>query len=165
MKLPIVAFVFLLSLLIGGLVHSSSSALPPLVASHFAAGGAANGFMARGSYVTLMVALTVGLPLLFAVISSVIAKVPPERVSLPNRDYWFAPERRAGTLAFLQWHGTLLGVMIAVCLGFLHWLVLSANATQPPMFPESAFLTGLPVLLAAVAVWIGALFVRFRRPA
>lgn len=159
-----VAVALLPSLVIGGFVYLSSSALPPVVASHFAAGGAANGFMARGTYVTLMVVLTVGLPLLFALLSSLVAKVPPNRVSLPNGDYWLAPERRAATLAFLQWHGAFLAVLIAAFLGFVHWLVLRANAVQPPLFPESAFLAALPLFLVVLAAWIGVLFLRFRRP-
>lgn len=156
--------VFLLSLLAAGFVYFSATELPPVVASHFAAGGAANGFMARGSYVAVMVTLTVGLPLLFAFLTSFVARLPPNRVSLPNGDYWLAPERRATTLAYLQWHGAMLGVLLALFLCIVHWLVLRANAVRPPLFPESAFLTVLILFVAAVGVWIGALFLRFRRP-
>jgi hypothetical protein len=164
MKARIFLVALCVAILAGAFVYLSSSGLPPVVASHFVAGGAANGFMPRGTYVGLMVALASGFSLLLPVLVSMVDSVPLERFNLPNRDYWLAEERRADTLAFLHWHGAFLGVLIAAFLCFVHWLVLRANAVQPPLFPERTLITALPLFLLVMAVWIGALFLRFRRP-
>lgn len=164
MKARIFLVALCVSLLGGGYVYFSAQHLPPVVASHFVAGGAANGFMPRGTYVGLMVALTSGFSLLLPVLASIVDFVPPERFNLPNRDYWLAEERRADTLAFLHWHGAFLGVLLAAFLCFVHWLVLRANAVQPPLFPERTLITALPLFLIVMAIWIGTLFLRFRRP-
>lgn len=157
-----IAFVLLLSAA-AAFEALSSRSLPPVVASHFAAGGSADGFLPRGGYVALMLSLTVGLPLLLVLLSSLVRLLPPRLINLPARDYWLAPERSAETRAFLQWHGAFLGVLLALFLCFVHWLVVRANALQPPVFPESPFFAGLALFLAALVTWIGVLVRRFRR--
>jgi serine/threonine-protein kinase len=143
----------------------SSGSLPPKVASHFVVGGAANAYMPRGAYVELMLEVVVGAPALLIAVSTLVRFVPTRFLNLPNRAYWLAPERRAETLAFLQYHGAFLGLLLAAFLCFVHWLVVRANAQHPPLFPESSMNTGLVLFLAAVVVWLGVLVVRFRRHA
>jgi len=143
----------------------SSSPLPSVVASHFVAGGAANGFMPREIYVALMLALAAGMPLAIALLASAVLAIPQRLLSLPDRDYWLAPERGDAARAFLFWHGVLLGVQLAAFLCFVHWLVVRANLQHPPRFPEALFFPGLTGFAVLLVVWIGALFVRFRRPA
>lgn len=152
-----------LLLLAAAFVIVSSISLPSVVASHFAGGGAANGFMPRGAYIAVMLSATVGLPLLLLFLSSLIRRVPPQFINLPNRDYWLAPERSAGTFAFLQLHGASFGVLLAIFLCFAHWLVVRANAEHPPLFPESLFLAGLMLFAVALVAWLGVLVVHFRR--
>lgn len=163
LRLPMGALIALL-LAAAGFVHFSSVSLPPVVASHFAAGGAANGFMPRNGYVTLMTALVVGVPLLLAGVSSLVAFMPVNRINLPNRAYWLAPERVDETMAFLQMHGRYFAVLLAAFLCFVHWLVVLANGQQPRLFPERPFMAGLILFLFATLGWIGVLIARFRRP-
>lgn len=141
----------------------SGQSLPPVVASHFAAGGRADGFMPRSAYLGLMLFITVAVPLLLAFTHGVVRFVPPQLVSLPNRDYWLAPERAAETFAYLRRHGMLMSALLAAFLCFVHWLVVRANALQPPRLPESWFIAGLVVFLLALAVWLGVLVAHFRR--
>lgn len=141
----------------------SGQSLPPVVASHFTAGGNANGFMPRGAYLGLMLSITVLVPLLLALGHGVVRLVPPQFVSLPNRDYWLAPERAAETFAFLRQHGMLMSGMLAAFLCFVHWLVVRANALQPPRLSEAWFISGLVVFLLALAVWLGVFVAHFRR--
>lgn len=146
-----------------GFILLSSPSLPPVVASHFAAGGDANGFMPRNVYLGLMLLMAVGIPLLLALGQHLVRRVPPHRVSLPNRDYWLSPERTAETFAFLQNHGIYFSALMAVFLCFIHWLVVRANTLQPPHFSTSLFITGLVFFLLAIAVWIGVLIAHFHR--
>jgi hypothetical protein len=141
----------------------SGQSLPPVVASHFAAGGHANGFMSRNAYLGLMLFITVAVPLLLALGHSVVRLVPPHRVSLPNRDYWLAPERAAETFAFLRRHGMLMSAFLAAFLCYVHWLVVRANALHPPRLSESWFIAGLVVFLLTLAVWLRVFVAHFRR--
>jgi hypothetical protein len=141
----------------------SGQSLPPLVASHFAAGGHADAFMPRVAYLGLMLGMVAGVPLLLVLAQGLVRRVPPRMVSLPHRDYWLAPERAADTLAYLRSHGVCLSLLLAVFLCYVHWLVVRANGLQPPQFPPAPFLAGLTVFLAAVVVWVGMLLLRFGR--
>lgn len=145
-------------------VFITGSSLPPAVASHFVAGGAANGFMPRAAYLRFTIAFLVGLPLLIALLTSLTSLLPARFVNLPNRKYWLAPERRADTLAYLRKHGARFGVMLAIFLCFVHWLVVQANAHIPPLFPESLFFIGMAAFLLCVVIWLGGFIVHFRRP-
>ena len=143
-------------------VVATGGSLPPVVASHFIAGGVANGFMPRATYLRFMTALLVGLPLLIALLSSVMAILPINRINLPNREYWLAPERRRDTLAYLRKHGIHFGFILTLFLCFVHWLVVRANAFSPPRFPESLFFIGVAAFLLALAVWLGGFIAHFR---
>jgi hypothetical protein len=154
----------LVSLLLAvALVLGTGSSLPPMVASHFAAGGAANGFMPRGSYLRFITVLLVGLPLLIVLLSNITSILPARFINLPNREYWLAPERQADTLAYLGKQGARFGVILATFICFAHWLVLQANAHSPPLFPESIFLIGMAAFLVGLVIWLGGLIVHFRR--
>ena len=141
----------------------SGRSLPPIVASHFASDGYANGFMPRKTYLGLMLFITVFVPLLLAFIHSSMRFIPPRFFSLPNREYWLAPERTAETFGFFHNHGMYFSALLAVFLCFVHWLVVRANELQPPHFSPTLFFAGLLLFLVAVAVWIGVLVVHFRR--
>ena len=146
-----------------GFIKLSGQSLPPAVASHFAVGGNANGFMPRSAYLDLMLFIGVGVPFLLALVHRLVRLVPPHLVSLPNRDYWLSPERTTETFAFLYNHGIYLSALLATFICFIHWLVVRANELQPPHFSTSLFFTGLVLFLLAVATWIGMLFVHFNR--
>jgi hypothetical protein len=141
----------------------SGQSLPAVVASHFAAGGHADGFMPRNAYLGLMLFMAVGVPFLLALGYSLVHLIPPRLVNLPNRSYWLSPERSAETFAFLRRHGIYLCALMATFLCFIHWLVVRANELQPAHLPVLLFATGLVLFLLAVAVWTAVLFVRFRR--
>ncbi|MGE5385583.1 MAG: hypothetical protein ACM3SV_06830 [Betaproteobacteria bacterium] len=146
-------------------VYITGGSLPPTVASHFTIGGAANAFMARGVYLKLMVAVMVGAPLLIAVLGSVVSVLPIRFINLPDRDYWLAPERQADTLAYISKQGSRLGVMLIIFLGFVHWLVVQANAHTPPVLSERLFFIGMGIFLISILTGLGTFVVHFyRRP-
>lgn len=151
--------------LAAGFILQSGQSLPPVVASHFAVDGNANGFMPRNLYLNLMLFIGVGVPFLLAVGHRLVRLVPHHLVSLPNRDYWLSPERTTETFAFLYNHGIYLSALLTTFICFIHWLVVRANEVQPPHFSPSLFFTGLVLFLLAVVIWIGVIFVHFsRRP-
>jgi hypothetical protein len=105
-----------------------------------------------------------GLPLLIVFFSSLTTILPPRRINLPNREYWLAPERQADTLVYLRKHGTHFGVILVLFLCFVHWLVVRANAHNPPLFPESLLFIGMAAFLLSLIAWLGGFVAHFRRP-
>jgi uncharacterized membrane protein len=144
-------------------VFATAGSLPPVVASHFTAGGAANAFMPRATYLRFTVALLVGLPLLIVFFSSLTTILPARFINLPSREYWLAPERKADTLAYLRQHGTRFGIILAIFICFVHWLVVQANAHSPPLFPEFLFFIGMAAFLVGLIAWLGGFIAHFRR--
>jgi uncharacterized membrane protein len=144
-------------------VLASGSFLPPLVASHFSAGGAANAFMPRATYLGFTCVLLVGLPLLIALITSLSSVLPARFINLPDRDYWLAPERQGETLAYIRKHGAHFGLMLTAFLCFVHWLVVLANARSPALFPEYLFFVGMAAFLVGLVIWLGGFIAHFRR--
>ncbi len=145
-----------------GFVWLTSLSLPDVVASHFAGNGSANGFTSRGAYIGLMLALVVGLPALLTVVSHFGLGSPKARINLPNRDYWLAPERRAGTVSYLRGHLARFSAVLVVFLCYVHWLVVRANAVRPPHLSTPWINAGLVGFVVFAIVWIRLILRRFR---
>jgi uncharacterized membrane protein len=161
-RLGTIAFLLLLVVL-AVFVWRTSQALPPIVASHFSASGAANGFMPRGIYTVLVMALVVGAPLLLALVPAAAAGKGARSLNIPHRDYWLAPERREATVACIRTHGRWFAAAVALFLTYAHWLVVRANALPPPVLSTAGIASGLVVFFLALAVWLAVLFRRFGR--
>ncbi|MBI5785759.1 MAG: hypothetical protein HZA64_09895 [Rhodocyclales bacterium] len=144
-------------------VGVSGASLPPIVAAHFSAGGAGNGFMPRDAYLGTMVALVVGLPLLIGMLAALASRLPVRFISLPDRDYWLAPERSEETRAFLRRHGSYFAVVLAVVLCFIHGLVVAGNGQSPARFPETSLYAGAAAFVFVLAAWTRAFLAHFRR--
>ena len=147
----------------GGFVWLTGGDLPPVVASHFGPGGNANGFMGRGTYTALMLAVVVAVPALVGFSGQLVRVLPLRLVNLPNKQYWLAPQRRAATLESLSSMSAPFALVLAVFLCFVHWLVVQANAVQPARLPEGSLFVGLAVFGVATALWLVVLFRRFGR--
>lgn len=141
----------------------TSAALPPNMASHFAAGGAANGFMSRGAYVGVMLGVTLVAPLLVALSGQLVNVLPTRLINLPNRQYWLAPQRRAATIASLSSLSLYFASALVVFLCFVHWLVVRANESPVPRLESVPMFAGLALFLAGTVIWLIVLLRRFGR--
>jgi hypothetical protein len=148
----------------GGFIWFTGRALPPMVASHFAASGAANGFMPRGAYLGVMLVIAVGVPAAVALLSGYALTRPGARINLPNREHWLAPERRGQTIAFLQGQIALFSMALMAFLAFGHYLVVRANLSPSLTLPPGWMALGVALLLACLAAIIISIPLRFRRP-
>ena len=88
----------------------------------------------------------------------------PNRIRLPHRDYWLAPERREATFATFAGFAWALACAITLFIGGMHWIILEANAMSPPRLAESTADLLAFGFAIVVAVWAIALYLRFRRP-
>jgi hypothetical protein len=159
-------FVGFAALLLAALVLLASSAtwLPDRVATSFSTNGDAQGFMARGHYIAIMLGLTVGLPMLLLAVVDLVARHATDLLEVPNRKHWFAPERRARSAAFLRLHVARFGCALVLFFGMLHGLTLHANLREPPQLPVAAALVPLSLFAMALIAWVVVLRRRFRTP-
>lgn len=137
--------------------------LPERVASHFGADGSPNGWAPKDFFVGLYAGAVVLMAVtLFAASRSVSGK-PDNKINLPNKDYWLAPERRAATFAWmtaaLEWFGVATFALLFDVFGqaFRFNLDPRGGLAHPG--------TSLAVYLGFTAVWM-TVFLRkfFSRP-
>lgn len=165
MKVTVTRIVFVATLFVAGVfVYVTGQTLPDRVASHFGASGLADSFMTRNGYVTFMLCLVVGLPLIMVVSMTSIFRRAGTRMNVPNRDYWLADTRREATIAFLINHATRLAVGMTVFFCFVHNLVVDANTRTPPALDNASMMGALVVFLICVMIWIAWLYFAFRLP-
>ncbi len=76
--------------------------LPDRLASHFSAAGHANGWMTKQQFLMTYAVVILPAVALEFLMPRRIAGTPGNRLRLPNREFWLAPERRAETFAYFQ---------------------------------------------------------------
>ena len=154
---------FVLLLVIGAIViGATTDQLPAQVASHFAAGGTANGWMSRRGYLLFMLVFAVVIPLGIVFGMSLLPRMSDKAINIPNRDYWLSPTRREATFRFLTAHACWLGSLMIVFIVGIHFLLIAANATQPPRLPTQPFIALLVAFLVGIAIWAATLVRHFR---
>ena len=161
-RLPTSIFVFLV--LLGALqAYSYAARLPAVVASHFSGPGMPNGWQTQSAFFLTELVVVVMAAVVGFGVPAIIAAVPVSLINLPNKQSWFAPERRESTLAYFRvqfaWFGCgLLGFLLCV-----NELVFRANLSTPRRLNATAFTIALMAFLAFVLVWTIRLIVRFSR--
>ncbi|MEO8740660.1 MAG: DUF1648 domain-containing protein [Casimicrobiaceae bacterium] len=161
--MPILSALLCLFLLVAGgaILALTANQLPAQVASHFGAGGVANGFMARSDYLLFMLAMTLGVPLSIALFTVLVPwLVPADKLRMPHREYWLAPERRQATMAALATSGLGMASIVAAFLIAVHLLVIAANRQTPPHLDSATLWTLVGALVVASVFWQ---FLRWRR--
>jgi serine/threonine-protein kinase len=139
--------------------------LPERVATHFGAHGAPDGWMPRSAvgtadfiFMAFVLAVVIGSALL-------IRLLPTRMINLPNRDYWFAPERRRQSHARLFGHMLWFSCLMVAFLTAVNQLVFMANLRPgQPRLPGIGFVVLLVCFLAAVIAWVARLYRLFPRP-
>jgi Protein of unknown function (DUF1648) len=146
------------------IVLATSASLPATVATHFAAGGRANGFMTRIGYQVFYCTLIVLLPL---VVYAGLAWLPahfPRLVNLPNRDYWLAQPRRESSIATLRVFGVALAAIIVAMFVGVHMFILEAHERTPATLAEGPFVGLVIGFVVVIVILVILLYVRFRAP-
>jgi uncharacterized membrane protein len=113
--------------------------LPEQIASHFDAAGRADGWSSKGDFFALNLAFVVGMALLFLGLTAWLAKIPNEWISLPHKDYWLAPERRAATLETLQQQMEWLAAATMALMVSITQLTIQVNLAGGGAWPQDIF--------------------------
>jgi hypothetical protein len=109
-----------------------------------------------------MLFFALAFPLLLAAAIGLFPRLAPNMVNLPNRDHWLDQGRREATLATLSAHGAWLGIICALFVAAIHYVVLVANRSLPPSLPADLFWMLLVGFGIAIGLWMAALYQRFR---
>jgi serine/threonine-protein kinase len=145
-------------------LHHFLGRMPARVATHFDGAGTPNGWMPRATLATadfiflvLVLSISVGSAYL-------VRALPVSLINVPNRDYWFAPERRreshARLLRHLLWFSCLL---VAFLIGVNH-LVFHANLRAGDVHVSGVqMVVLLASFVTALIAWIARLYRLFPR--
>jgi hypothetical protein len=139
--------------------------LPDRVAVHFGAGGVPDRYGSNLESTLLMFVVQLVLFLSIRGSTLIVRHTPDRWISLPNRDYWLAPERRERAMEKLE---RLLDRFGAVLFGFLFVLGLlsmRANLEEPVVLNETAVFVMTGLFLAYTVYWTVRLILDFRLPA
>jgi hypothetical protein len=100
-RLPKLLFVLLAAY---AAIHFSTyySRLPDVVASHFNGRGMANGWQTKPAFFMVFVGVSVLAAVIGFGIPRLITALPPQRINLPSKVYWLAPDHLAATMEFLK---------------------------------------------------------------
>ena len=137
---------------------------PEVIASHFAAGGQANGWMTRELNLVFSVGMLVLMCLMFVNIPALLNRTPVRLISFPNRDFWFSDERKQQTLTVIAIWFHFYGALVVGFLVLIFHLVYLANQQSPPQLNEQLFIPVFSGFIIATFIWVLALYRRFRKP-
>lgn len=152
------------ALFVTSLVYAAGQ-LPERLATHFDWSGHPNGWMSREAYLALMAGVGFGFSLLLMSLCWATCFLPASMVNLPHREYWLAPERREETARYFGWHSLWLG---AAAMGFItgvNLLTVAANRQPSAHLSNPAVFCLAGAFVLATALWVLALYRRFRIPA
>jgi uncharacterized membrane protein len=129
-----------------------SHKLPPMIASHFGAGGVADRWSSTSSLFAtywLVVALVF---VVYLVVPYLIGALPRQLINLPNKDYWLSDEMYPHTMSRLRAQFRWLGVILLLFLVLVFQMVFQANLSQSPEL-GAWFVPGLIGFLIAIVSW------------
>ena len=153
----------LVEIIVAAFVLSTVGNLPENIASHFNGVGTPNGFMSKTGYIQFMLLFAVGIPTLAVCFISLVMRLGSGSINIPHKEYWLSPENKNGTIQFFQGHVVCLGILIALFMAYIHWLLIKANSVQPPQLPNNLLFAGLGIFLAGMLLWGMWLAVKFMR--
>jgi uncharacterized membrane protein len=162
-RLPRILFFAVVLAAIAQCVHDFPL-LPDRLASHFNASGMPNGWMTKSQFLVIYgVVLVPALAIEFWV-SHRIANKPDASLNLPNKEYWLAPERRAGTFGYFEtffaWYGCIFLFVVVFAMG----LAMRANFDAPPRLPTGPIFSDIAGFVVFNVAAVIAMFRRFSMP-
>ena len=155
MKNTSVVLLVILILLVGAALQLRHyyPLMPDRMATHFGSSMEADGWSSKQSFFLMYALVEAGMLLILLIPVFFSKRLPVSMVNVPNRDYWFAPQRSEETWVKVS---TFSLWMAALTLGFL---IVVAEATFRANLAGTAvptlgplFFWGLGIYLAVVAV-------------
>ena len=161
-KMPRLLLGFLLLLFVGQFVYYYPQ-LPATMASHFGVHGQPDGWASKSGFTILEAVILLFIIAGFALLPSLLERLPDSLINLPRKDFWLASHRRATTFAMFrtqfEWFSVgLLALFIAI-----NQLVFQANLSQQNLLSNLAWLI-LGAFLLFTVLWLVNFVRLFRVP-
>jgi uncharacterized membrane protein len=137
-------------------------ALPDVMASHFDAGGSANGWSSRNVFFGIYLAMIALLIVVFILLPNWKLASGRFGLQVPNRDYWLAAERREQTLAFFRRQMAILGIAHLLLAIAATQLALLANLGQQLRLDDRIYWV-LGIYSVFVSAWLIHFLLHFRK--
>lgn len=135
--------------------------LPDQVASHFDARGMPNDWSSKDGFFAIMGGVIALIAVIFLGFGFWLPKLPVSTVNLPNKHYWFAPERKENTLSVLTGYMFWFGAATLALMAGILQQTFEANL-NPGQRLERPWLYLGPYLVVTV-IWTISLLWRFGR--
>jgi uncharacterized membrane protein len=156
------AYAFLLILCVAFILGTAQN-LPPVVASHFDLSGTPNATMPRDQFTNLFLAIMVLTSGLMALLPTLIAKLPPQMINIPNRMYWLSPDRIDETKQILQAYLLILASKLCCFMAVIFWLIVQAHLHNPPQLSTHHLMVATGVFVLMTIFWSLRLSARFKK--
>ena len=137
--------------------------LPPVVASHFDLSGTPDATMPRDQFTNLFLAIMVLTSGLMALLPTLIAKLPPQMINIPNRMYWLAPDRIVETKQILQAYLLIFASKLCCFMAVIFWLIVQAHLHNPPQLSTHHLMVATGVFVLMTIFWSLRLSARFKK--
>ncbi len=108
--------------------------------------------------------MTVVVSAMFLVLPALIRALPTETINLPNKEYWFAPERREATLSYIPDRMYAFGAATLALLAAVTQQVYTTNISGSQTLSGVTWIY-LVAYVLYTGVWVYSLLCRFSRPA
>lgn len=146
--------IFVLLVFLGFLqARNFAQAMPGVMATHFGASGAPNGWQTKGQFFFLEIVLLAVCLLIGFGVPYIMSKAPPSLINLPNKDFWLAPVRREHTLAVFRIQMAWFACALLTFLIVVNQLVFNANQSVPHQLNGPQFTIAMVSFLGFVAIW------------
>lgn len=156
------AYAFLLILCVAFILGTAQN-LPPVVASHFDLSGTPNATMPRDQFTNLFLAIMVLTSGLMALLPTLIAKLPPQMINIPNRMYWLSPDRIDETKQILQAYLLIFASKLCCFMAVIFWLIVQAHLHNPPQLSTHHLMVATGVFVLMTIFWSLRLSARFKK--
>lgn len=137
---------------------------PAILWSHFSANGLPDGRMPKGGFFVMWIGLTALPTALGFGYDLLLRRLPIANISMPNKEWWLAPERREATFRDLSDMVAWLTASVSVFLGATNVAIVTANAHAPVQLGSAITVNVLVLLAVVAAIVIGYLLHWSRTP-
>jgi uncharacterized membrane protein len=137
--------------------------LPDVMASHFNAYGVPNGWQPKNTFFILIAAVIVIPAVLAFIVPRRFPSMPPDKINLPNKSYWLAPERREETWRFFSAQMAWFGCALLFLLLYAMSQAIDANLPSVGQLNWPGMCFALGAFMLFIVVWVVHLLRHFSR--
>jgi hypothetical protein len=137
--------------------------LPDLVAIHFNISGEPDGWASKWINALLFCGMFLFLNVLYGGLPVLLKKIPVSLINIPNREYWFAPERKDASLVIVSTFLSELAFFTNFFIAGIELILFYANRTGKPA-PSIVLFTLIGAMFAFIILWIVHFIKAFKLP-